>query len=1642
MQDINHDSNYDIKKSYEDILTRKEFFTLRKENNTADVRENEDADIDLSFKNKHLSLHSHQLFTRNMMNPNTPYKRLLAKHSTGSGKCLGKNTPVLLFNGSVKLAQDIQKGDKLMGDDGTPRTVLSTATGQEMLYNVQYPGGNFVCNESHILSLKTDRTHINSYGFEQPAQQYVYDMDILNYNSRILWANKQYYGYRCGVEMKQRDYITPPYVMGLWVAFVAQRGEVQINRDTIDEFDTWARAYIKNKNINNSESNFISIEFQESKIIPHIPSTYLRGSKVQRYEILAGILDGLGKLVNITTHIKSLHYRVDYPHAIKSNVHKHDNWGYRDMSKNNTGMQFYDNLAALVRSIGLVIKFRNHITIHGDFLWNIPTTNTHLEIPARYRKNTNSDPLLLPLIIRKLEVGDYYGFEIDGNRRFLLGDYVCTHNTILALSAANTFIENYKQQYEMAKIRLRVDKRAVAELDQGTPSIFIIGFNHSVFFKTLLEFPEFGYVSVEEKEELDRLRMAASAGMDIDIKRAADYYNSLKRVIIDKRKGGFFKFYGYQMLVNRLFISDDIDLTDIEAVAKVVDKKSKDSVKTSKKNSKGSNPPPLTADDIEEFEIADNFGVEESSETQSNLLIAISKLIEEGRIQINQAFLEQFKDGLLICDEIHNVYNSAQKNNWGVAIQYLLDYHKNLRALFLSATPINNSPTEIIDVLNLLLPAEQKIHKQDFFVNNRNLKPGKLEEIGRLSAGRVSFLEDINPKYYPSRTFAGEKYKLPREINGWKEIPYLKFVKCEMSPLQYQTYINMLDEGVMYSDGYSISDMVFPNPENTNVGLYRSSNTKNKIMAATASWRDKVGINTVRFSALNTIFRGKFLHINNIGKYSAKYHRLIENILKISYKPNGAINTGEKIMIYHERVKMSGVLLIQELLRENGFVGEGSEPTDNTLCSICGEILKGHAAVVKRKKIPPHDYYPARFIMAHGDMDKLTLDRNIAQFNSRENANGVLYKIIVGSSRVKESYEIMSIRHMMIMSLPTNIPALMQILGRSVRKNSHIHVPVSQRHVEVSIYVNTLPKRKSVGGFSIDNMLENISDDEGDIGGITSKTGGVNKPSPIDIGNVGPADSDNSGNSDNDDLTDNDDSTDNDDTTDTIGTTTVARKDLEQYREISYEVYRYFKKLQDYIVIQEIEKVFHEYAIDAEIHRETIMTADTLHKYFPKCGNPSCGPPIADIGALYYEPKFPLEKEAIKPSDLTLTTFNAYGYSQEEMTTIVSIIKRLFLIQPVYTYNELWSLVQNPPFDNEFNSKLFSEGNFAIALSHLIEPPVSIYDKYKKQIITSTQKREITEAQFIAALFDHNEIYIHHNHLRYRIIQVGKYYTLLPVDDSNEVIADIDSFNRTDEYHPDITIDVESYIIGSKSAYNYEAKKDNFYYKYCKTNTMDGFLTEYNTRFYYNLLDEIIIHRVVGGKVSKKTDVLYHYILEALEPYDIVIYLRDVARYKNVARMIRGGIPKLPPKTPMGYLKPDSIKIFDREDWIEIGRGAMNFHTQMRENRHTIGYFDSSADGGMKFKLRDPISKLDMDTKDIRTIPTGMVCETKNKKDLLKIAKDLNVRGYDPRQIKVRQLCMLIQNKLLDLEQKERERGTSVKYVYLFNEKMPTLKNV
>ena len=58
----------------------------------------------------------------------------------GRGKCLGKDTPILMYDGTIKKVQDVVEGDSLMGDDSTARTVLSLARGREQMYRIHANG--------------------------------------------------------------------------------------------------------------------------------------------------------------------------------------------------------------------------------------------------------------------------------------------------------------------------------------------------------------------------------------------------------------------------------------------------------------------------------------------------------------------------------------------------------------------------------------------------------------------------------------------------------------------------------------------------------------------------------------------------------------------------------------------------------------------------------------------------------------------------------------------------------------------------------------------------------------------------------------------------------------------------------------------------------------------------------------------------------------------------------------------------------------------------------------------------------------------------------------------------------------------------------------------------------------------------------------------------------------------------------------------------------------------------------------------------------------------------------------------------------------------------------------------------------------
>ena len=70
------------------------------------------------------------------------------------GKCLAPDTKVIHWMSRETRADEVKVGDKLVGDDGTMRTVLATMTGTSQMYEIQQANSeSYTVNDEHILTL-------------------------------------------------------------------------------------------------------------------------------------------------------------------------------------------------------------------------------------------------------------------------------------------------------------------------------------------------------------------------------------------------------------------------------------------------------------------------------------------------------------------------------------------------------------------------------------------------------------------------------------------------------------------------------------------------------------------------------------------------------------------------------------------------------------------------------------------------------------------------------------------------------------------------------------------------------------------------------------------------------------------------------------------------------------------------------------------------------------------------------------------------------------------------------------------------------------------------------------------------------------------------------------------------------------------------------------------------------------------------------------------------------------------------------------------------------------------------------------------------------------------------------------------------
>ena len=342
----------------------------------------------------------------------------------GAGKCLGINTPILMFDGSIKMVQDVCIGDVLMGDDSTPRNVLTLARGREKMYRISASDDEqYTVNESHILSLKVSRTYSKAY-----VEGDVHDISVKDYLNLPKTIRGLLMGYRAQIEYTERPVLADPYVMGHIMNL-----EYGMHREPVSKLTIFKHVYdyihkVTNLGTVDEEYHLYVLHYwrdpyfeqkmREFRERSHIPMEYKCNIRNVRMRTLAGILDASVVSTRFIDHY------------------------IMEMFDNGTLAQ---DTVELARSLGFGAEIRVRysggpnntrykvvIRIYGDNIGDIPVERDYFRIINKTclkRKSATTYTIKLT----ELEVDDYYGFEIDGNRRFVLGDHTVTHNTVMAL---------------------------------------------------------------------------------------------------------------------------------------------------------------------------------------------------------------------------------------------------------------------------------------------------------------------------------------------------------------------------------------------------------------------------------------------------------------------------------------------------------------------------------------------------------------------------------------------------------------------------------------------------------------------------------------------------------------------------------------------------------------------------------------------------------------------------------------------------------------------------------------------------------------------------------------------------------------------------------------------------------------------------------------------------------------------------------------------------------------------------------------------------------------------------------------------------------------------------------------------------------
>ena len=360
---------------------------------------------------------------------------------------------------------------------------------------------------------------------------------------------------------------------------------------------------------------------------------------------------------------------------------------------------------------------------------------------------------------------------------------------------------------------------------------------------------------------------------------------------------------------------------------------------------------------------------------------------------VEKAIKKIFSNTVMIIDEAHNIKEGGSSNDSKILppiLKKVLNTADNMKLILLSATPMFDTATEIVWLLNLLLinDGRQTIEIRDIFDAQGIITNTGRRKLVEVSRGYISYLRGEHPAKFPKRLYP-DIYnhhmiikKFPSKqmdgtpINVDDKIKTLKIIGCPMTDYQLEKYnsvemkVDEQDFGAFNINGMMASNIIFPGKDNALITDMISNKGLNSIIKK---------YNNNRYEFIDEENRDLFM-LPKLRSHSSKIASIIDNIDK-----------SEGVIFIYSQFIAAGVLSIALALESNGYSKYG------------GSLMKGKVS----KETEP------KYIMITGDND---LSNNAYQSYLKlehENMNGEkmnLYQAVFAfQNTIKTLNEILNI---------------------------------------------------------------------------------------------------------------------------------------------------------------------------------------------------------------------------------------------------------------------------------------------------------------------------------------------------------------------------------------------------------------------------------------------------------------------------------------------------------------------------------------------------------------------------------------------------------------------------------------------------------